>query len=69
MTRRKLLTHWPPVFADAMSEPCRQLIDALLQPDPSRRLGHRGAAEVKMHPFFEVGSWHWQGAVMIFAGA
>jgi hypothetical protein len=29
----------------------------LLHRDPSRRLGSRGAAEIKAHPFFELIDW------------
>ncbi|KAH7279205.1 hypothetical protein KP509_37G010200 [Ceratopteris richardii] len=36
----------------------RQLINALLQKDPKRRLGSRGGAnEVKAHPFFQGTNW------------
>lgn len=33
------------------------LLDRLLEPDPEQRLGHRGAAEVKMHPWFSGVDW------------
>jgi hypothetical protein len=28
------------------------LVDGLLTPDPMKRLGHRGAGEIKMHLWF-----------------
>jgi len=41
---------WPPL--GDLSPELMDLLDRLLEPDPERRLGHRGAAEVKMHPWF-----------------
>ncbi|KAL4543745.1 hypothetical protein Ndes2437B_g01558 [Nannochloris sp. 'desiccata'] len=41
---------WPPL--GDLSPELMDLLDRLLEPDPGRRLGHRGAAEVKMHPWF-----------------
>jgi hypothetical protein len=38
-----------------ISEECRDLISCLLEGDPEKRLGHRGAGEVKLHPWFKVG--------------
>ncbi|XP_037622939.1 microtubule-associated serine/threonine-protein kinase 3-like [Sebastes umbrosus] len=35
----------------------RQLISGLLEKDPVRRLGTRGASEVKRHPFFQGVDW------------
>ncbi len=46
---------WLP--ADEMSEECRDLIDRLLTLDPKARLGHRGAGEVKLHPWFNGVGW------------
>jgi len=43
---------WPDDVDEAMSAEARDLIQRLLEPDPSKRLGARGAAEVKAHPFF-----------------
>lgn len=37
-----------------VSEECRDLISRLLSGDPEQRLGHRGAGEVKLHPWFKV---------------
>jgi serum/glucocorticoid-regulated kinase 2 len=39
-------------FPGDMSEEARSVISALLQRDPSRRLGHNGGEEIKRHPFF-----------------
>ncbi|KAG2436135.1 hypothetical protein HYH02_011643 [Chlamydomonas schloesseri] len=46
---------WPD--EDDMSCDCRDLIDKLLHPNPLKRLGHRGAGEVKLHPWFEGLDW------------
>ncbi|GLC33498.1 hypothetical protein PLESTB_000081600 [Pleodorina starrii] len=46
---------WPD--EDDMSAECRDLIDKLLHPNPLKRLGHRGAGEVKLHPWFEGLDW------------
>jgi len=35
-----------------MSEEARGVISALLQRDPSRRLGNNGGEEIKRHAFF-----------------
>ncbi|KAI5077917.1 hypothetical protein GOP47_0007741 [Adiantum capillus-veneris] len=47
---------WPRVPED-MSEDAKDLIDKLLMEDPNQRLGAKGAAEVKNHPFFKDISW------------
>ncbi|GFR52786.1 hypothetical protein Agub_g15403 [Astrephomene gubernaculifera] len=47
---------WPEDEED-MSCECRDLIDKLLHPNPLKRLGHRGAGEVKLHPWFEGLDW------------
>ncbi|KAG2490698.1 hypothetical protein HYH03_010859 [Edaphochlamys debaryana] len=46
---------WPD--EDDMSCECRDLVDKLLHPNPLKRLGHRGAGEVKLHPWFEGLDW------------
>ncbi|KXZ54565.1 hypothetical protein GPECTOR_4g630 [Gonium pectorale] len=46
---------WPD--EDDMSAECRDLIDKLLHPNPLKRLGHRGAGEVKLHSWFEGLDW------------
>jgi serine/threonine protein kinase len=46
---------WPPL--GELSPELMDLLDRLLEPDPERRLGHRGAAEVKMHPWFAGVDW------------
>ncbi|PNH05649.1 putative serine/threonine-protein kinase [Tetrabaena socialis] len=46
---------WPD--EDDMSSECRDLVDKLLHPNPLKRLGHRGAGEVKLHPWFEGLDW------------
>ncbi|WIA44424.1 hypothetical protein OEZ86_007187 [Tetradesmus obliquus] len=40
-----------------VSQECRDLISSLLQGDPEKRLGHRGAGEVKLHPWFQGIEW------------
>ncbi|KAJ9511298.1 hypothetical protein QJQ45_017100, partial [Haematococcus lacustris] len=47
---------WPEDEED-MSLECRDLVDRLLQPNPFKRLGHRGAGEIKMHPWFKDVDW------------
>jgi serine/threonine protein kinase len=43
---------WPDDVDETMSVEARDLITRLLEAEPGRRLGARGAAEVKAHPFF-----------------
>eukprot|EP00897_Mesotaenium_endlicherianum_P003294 jgi/Mesen1/2993/ME000177S02272 len=47
---------WPQI-PDEMSPEAQDLVDKLLAAEPSERLGFRGAAEVKAHPFFENVKW------------
>ncbi|CAI5461553.1 unnamed protein product [Closterium sp. Yama58-4] len=47
---------WPEV-PEEMSYEAMDLIDKLLHPEPSLRLGARGAEEVKAHPFFAGIRW------------
>ncbi|KAG1676353.1 hypothetical protein FOA52_001148 [Chlamydomonas sp. UWO 241] len=47
---------WPEDEED-MSAECRDLIEQLLDNDQSLRLGNRGAAEIKMHPWFKDVDW------------
>ncbi|KAK9828880.1 hypothetical protein WJX72_002570 [[Myrmecia] bisecta] len=47
---------WP-AGEEALSPECRDLIDKLLTSDPRERLGHRGAGEVKLHPWFSGLDW------------
>ena len=47
---------WP--GEDELSPECRDLIEKLLALDPEDRLGHRGASEIKMHPFFADVEWN-----------
>ncbi|KAG0621533.1 hypothetical protein M758_3G027100 [Ceratodon purpureus] len=47
---------WPSV-PDDMSYEAQDLIDRLLTEDPNERLGAKGAAEVKAHPFFKDINW------------
>ena len=42
----------PLLFPPDISPDARSLMTGLLQRDPSRRLGHNGADEIKRHPFF-----------------
>lgn len=47
---------WPDV-PEEMSYEAMDLIDKLLTEDPNQRLGSKGAAEVKRHPFFKDINW------------
>jgi serine/threonine protein kinase len=47
---------WPAIPA-YMSYEAQDLIDRLLTEDPNERLGAKGAAEVKAHPFFKDINW------------
>ncbi|KAG6545725.1 hypothetical protein Mapa_012686 [Marchantia paleacea] len=47
---------WPHV-PEEMSYEAQDLIDRLLREDPNERLGAKGAAEVKAHPFFKNINW------------
>lgn len=44
-------------FPDDMSVRARSLLRGLLNRDPAQRLGNRGAAEIKAHPFFAEIDW------------
>ncbi|MEW5318651.1 MAG: hypothetical protein WDW38_009857 [Sanguina aurantia] len=46
---------WPD--EDEMSAECCDLVDRLLTPNPLKRIGHRGAGEIKMHPWFAGMDW------------
>eukprot|EP00798_Chlamydomonas_sp_ICE-L_P001643 gene1643-33035_t len=46
---------WPD--EEDMTPECQDLIDKLLTPNPYKRLGHRGAGEIKMHPWFANVDW------------
>ena len=46
---------WPE--DEEVSPECRDLVDRLLQLDPFERLGHRGAGEIKLHPWFQGLDW------------
>jgi serine/threonine protein kinase len=48
---RKILSD-PLRFPDEVGSEARSLLTALLDRDPSRRLGVKGAQEIKNHPFF-----------------
>lgn len=50
---------WPEPEEDEepLSAECRDLIHRLLALDPRGRLGHRGAGEVKLHPWFAGVDW------------
>ena len=52
---RRILKCNPPIPKD-FSPQVKDLIQKLLIKDPVRRLGSRGAEEVKKHPFFKVSS-------------
>ena len=40
-----------------VSPECKDLVDRLLQLDACERLGHRGAGEIKLHPWFKGLDW------------
>ncbi|KAL5521078.1 hypothetical protein ACEPAG_9000 [Sanghuangporus baumii] len=42
----------PLLFPPDMSHDAKSVMSGLLQRDPSKRLGHNGADEIKRHPFF-----------------
>lgn len=44
-------------FPEHLSEKARNIINRLLEKDSSKRLGSKGAAEVKADPFFENIDW------------
>eukprot|EP00798_Chlamydomonas_sp_ICE-L_P030770 gene30770-35809_t len=46
---------WPD--EEDMTPECRDLIDKLLTPNPCKRYGHRGAGDIKMHPWFKDVDW------------
>lgn len=48
---------WPKVIDDTLSGPAKQLIMQFLDYDPSKRLGSKGLAEIKQHPFFSNLDW------------
>ena len=48
---------WPSPEDCSISAELVDLLDRLLESDPERRLGQRGAAEVKMHPWFRGVDW------------
>lgn len=46
------------IFPDTLQdESLKSLIDALMQPEPSQRLGMQGHGEIKNHPFFANVDW------------
>merc|ERR1712137_660481 len=47
---------WPAV-PEEMSEEAYDLINRLLEPNPSERLGANGVEEIKSHPFFADINW------------
>ncbi|KAK5578213.1 hypothetical protein RB653_003166 [Dictyostelium firmibasis] len=46
-----------PKFPKFVSSSARSLINGLLTKDPTRRLGTKGAIEIKQHPFFKSIQW------------
>ena len=46
---------WPE--DEDISPECKDLVDGLLQLDPCERLGHRGAGQIKLHPWFQGLDW------------
>jgi serine/threonine protein kinase len=40
-----------------ISKDCKDLLEGLLHPDPAKRLGANGIAELQNHPFFEGVNW------------
>ncbi|EFN55050.1 hypothetical protein CHLNCDRAFT_58089 [Chlorella variabilis] len=53
--RAALNLSWPE--GGEVSAECRDLVERLLQLEPKQRLGHRGAGEVKLHPWFAGVDW------------
>ena len=49
----KKILNDPLVFGPEFGTEARSILTSLLTRDPSRRLGVRGAEEIKKHPFFE----------------
>jgi len=49
---------WPEALLEFMSEDAHDFIDSLLQIDPTKRLGHNGAQEVKAHRWFSSLNWN-----------
>lgn len=49
---QKILTD-PLVFGPEIGSEARSILTSLLDRDPTRRLGVKGAEEIKKHPFFE----------------
>ena len=45
----------------SMSPAAAEIVTALLHRDPTKRLGHHGAAEVQSHPFFDPIDWDMLG--------
>ena len=52
--KREIVWPLPP---DELSPIARDFVDKLLHPNPHKRLGAKGAEEVKSHPFFEGIDW------------
>eukprot|EP00891_Asterochloris_glomerata_P002182 jgi/Astpho2/2182/e_gw1.00040.212.1_t len=48
---------WPADEDCEVSEECKDLVDKLLTLNPRERLGHRGAGEIKLHPWFHGLDW------------
>ncbi len=46
---------WPE--DEEITPECKDLVDRLLQLDPCDRFGHRGAGEIKLHPWFKGLDW------------
>jgi serum/glucocorticoid-regulated kinase 2 len=49
----KKILNDPLVFGPEIGSEARGILTRLLTRDPSKRLGVRGAEEIKKHPFFE----------------
>lgn len=49
---------WPEAPDQPISDEAVDLVMQLLNPDPSKRLGAHGAAEIKAHPFFASIDWN-----------
>lgn len=46
-----------PKYPSNISDTAKNLLEKLLKKDPTKRLGHRGAQEIKSHPWFEEVDW------------
>ena len=53
------IKHCDPNFPKHISSSTKQFLEQLLEKDPSKRLGSRGAEEIKQHIWFENVNWEY----------